>query len=302
MTTVTRTLANGTGGVRCRRRRLSREVRYLVFRSLTARCLFAFLAVDLLFSGMVAFAYAQLMEIHTNLGKVLVLLAVLVAVFVRFGPLGVLRAGFPPVEELSIERITLPAPQKLTIAGSGNMTADKLAPDAQVSIAGSGRPEVAAVSPLHGAVPKLQKFIVSGTFKSGLFEYDSKFVYASLAAMQALPADLYEAAEIDGAPRARQFWQITVPLLRPTVIFTVIISTIYGLQLFTEPLMFTSGSGALGGGSLGQFQTVTMFVVEAMRAHQRWGYAATAGLVLLVLILVVAAINFALVRRLGSER
>lgn len=45
-------------------------------------------------------------------------------------------------------------------------------------------PEVAAVSPLHGAVPKLQKFIVSGTFKSGLFEYDSKFVYASLAAMQ----------------------------------------------------------------------------------------------------------------------
>jgi cellobiose transport system permease protein len=123
-----------------------------------------------------------------------------------------------------------------------------------------------------------------------------------LAAMQVIPADLYEAAEIDGASRARQFWQITVPLLRPTVIFTVIISTIYGLQLFTEPLMFTSGSGALGGGTLGQFQTVTMFVVEAMRAHQRWGYAATAGLVLLVLIVVVAAINFALVRRLGSER
>ncbi|MFN2419793.1 MAG: FtsX-like permease family protein [Gemmatimonadota bacterium] len=45
-------------------------------------------------------------------------------------------------------------------------------------------PEVAAVSPLHGTVPKLQKFILAGTFKSGLFEYDSKFVYASLPAMQ----------------------------------------------------------------------------------------------------------------------
>lgn len=45
-------------------------------------------------------------------------------------------------------------------------------------------PEVAAVSPLHGTVPKLQKFILAGTFKSGLFEYDSKFVYASLVAMQ----------------------------------------------------------------------------------------------------------------------
>jgi lipoprotein-releasing system permease protein len=45
-------------------------------------------------------------------------------------------------------------------------------------------PEAAVVSPLHGMVPKLQKFILAGTFKSGLFEYDSKFVYASLPAMQ----------------------------------------------------------------------------------------------------------------------
>lgn len=123
-----------------------------------------------------------------------------------------------------------------------------------------------------------------------------------LAGMQAIPNDLYEAAEIDGASRARQFWQITVPLLRPTIIFTVIISTIFGLQLFAEPVMFTSGTGALGGGSLGQFQTVTMFVVEAMRSHQRWGYAATGGLALLLMIVVVAAINFLLIRRLGTER
>lgn len=45
-------------------------------------------------------------------------------------------------------------------------------------------PEVASVSPLHGTIPKLQKFILAGTFKSGLFEYDSKFVYVSLAALQ----------------------------------------------------------------------------------------------------------------------
>jgi lipoprotein-releasing system permease protein len=45
-------------------------------------------------------------------------------------------------------------------------------------------PEVASVSPLHGTIPKLQKFELAGTFKSGLFEYDSKFVYVSLAALQ----------------------------------------------------------------------------------------------------------------------
>jgi lipoprotein-releasing system permease protein len=45
-------------------------------------------------------------------------------------------------------------------------------------------PEVASVSPLHGTIPKLQKFVLAGTFKSGLFEYDSKFVYVSLVSLQ----------------------------------------------------------------------------------------------------------------------
>lgn len=119
-----------------------------------------------------------------------------------------------------------------------------------------------------------------------------------LAAMQAIPKDLYEVAEIDGASRTRQFWQITVPLLQPVIIFTVIISTIGGLQLFVEPLMFTSGSGALSGGSLGQFQTVTMYLVQTMRSFNQWGYAATIALVLFVLIVIVSMINFLLIRRI----
>jgi len=65
----------------------------------------------------------------------------------------------------------------------GYLLADRLAafPGDTITLT---TPEVAAVSPLHGTIPKLQKFIVSGTFKSGLFEYDSKFVYTSLSAMQ----------------------------------------------------------------------------------------------------------------------
>ena len=63
-----------------------------------------------------------------------------------------------------------------------------------------------------------------------------------LAAMQAVPRDLYEAASIDGASPCRQFWSITVPMLRPTIIFVTIISTIGGIQLFTEPLLFNSGA------------------------------------------------------------
>ena len=59
-----------------------------------------------------------------------------------------------------------------------------------------------------------------------------------LAAMQSIPEELYEAAAVDGARRWRQFLHVTVPMLRPTIIFTVIISTIGGLQLFTEPYLF----------------------------------------------------------------
>lgn len=123
-----------------------------------------------------------------------------------------------------------------------------------------------------------------------------------LAAMQAIPKDMYESAELDGASRARQFWQITVPLLKPTIIFTVIISTIGGLQLFVEPLMFTSGSGAIRGGSTGQFQTMNMYLVQTLRDFHEWGRAGAIALLLILLTVIVSAINFLLIRRISSDK
>lgn len=123
-----------------------------------------------------------------------------------------------------------------------------------------------------------------------------------LAAMQAIPKDMYESAELDGASRARQFWSITVPLLKPTIIFTVIISTIGGLQLFVEPLMFTSGSGAIRGGSTSQFQTMAMYLVETMRSFHQWGYAGTISVMLILLTVVVSLVNYLLIRRISSEK
>jgi cellobiose transport system permease protein len=123
-----------------------------------------------------------------------------------------------------------------------------------------------------------------------------------LAAMQSIPRDLYESAELDGASRSTQFWRITVPLLAPTIIFTAIISTIGGLQLFTEPLMFSGGSGAIQGGSLHQFQTVTMYILELMFSRFRFGYAASAALVLFLLILVTSVVNYLIVRRINSVK
>jgi cellobiose transport system permease protein len=123
-----------------------------------------------------------------------------------------------------------------------------------------------------------------------------------LAAMQSIPQDLYESAELDGASRSRQFWQITIPMLRPTIIFTVIISTIGGLQLFTEPLMFSSGSNGISGGTQGQYQTVTMYIIQEMFSRFRFGYAATVAWVLFLLILITSVINYLIVRRINSVK
>jgi cellobiose transport system permease protein len=123
-----------------------------------------------------------------------------------------------------------------------------------------------------------------------------------LAAMQAIPDDLYEAASIDGAKPARQFFHITIPMLRPTIIFTVIISTIGGLQLFTEPYLFEPLHYGATGGSDRQYQTVAMYLYEKAFAGSqfKFGYASAIAWCLFLLIAVISAINFLIVRRIRS--
>ena len=64
-----------------------------------------------------------------------------------------------------------------------------------------------------------------------------------LAALQTIPADIYEAATMDGAGRLQQFFHITLPSLKPMIFFGVTLSVIGGLQLFEEPFILTGGRG-----------------------------------------------------------
>jgi cellobiose transport system permease protein len=123
-----------------------------------------------------------------------------------------------------------------------------------------------------------------------------------LAAMQAIPDELYEAAAIDGARAWRQFLHVTVPMLRPTIIFTVIVSTIGGLQLFTEPYLFEPLRYGSTGGSARQYQTVAMYLYEKAFASSqfKFGYASAVAWCLFLLIAVVSTINFLIVRRIRS--
>lgn len=118
-----------------------------------------------------------------------------------------------------------------------------------------------------------------------------------LAAMQSIPKELYEAAVVDGASRIRQFRSITVPMIRPAILFTVIVSTIAGMQLFTEPLIFGQGGFAIAGGSLRQFQTLSMFMFEKAFRDFDMGYGSAVAWMIFLMIMVLVLVNFLVTRR-----
>ncbi|MFI7388061.1 carbohydrate ABC transporter permease [Streptomyces sp. NPDC049813] len=123
-----------------------------------------------------------------------------------------------------------------------------------------------------------------------------------LAAMQAVPRELYESAMVDGAGRLLTFRRITLPSIRPTLLFTVVISTIGGLQLFAEPFLFDSQANAEGG-TEHQFQTLTLMLYKYGFINNDAGYASAISWVLFLVIALVAALNVFLTRRLsGSDR
>jgi cellobiose transport system permease protein len=116
-----------------------------------------------------------------------------------------------------------------------------------------------------------------------------------LAAMQSISNDLYEAAAIDGASRWQQFRHVTIPSLRPTILFTVIISTIGATQLFGEPLLFGGINGHVGGSSR-QYQTLGLLLYDEGWYNYKLGYASAVAWTMFVIIVIAVLINATLAR------
>jgi cellobiose transport system permease protein len=121
-----------------------------------------------------------------------------------------------------------------------------------------------------------------------------------LASLQAIPFELYEAASVDGASRWRQFWHITVPSLRPVIIFTVVVSTVGALQLFGEPLLFDATRSANGGADR-EFQTSVLYLYQQFWFNGRYGYASAIAWGLFLVIVVIVVVNLLIARRIHSE-
>ncbi|MCX2724616.1 carbohydrate ABC transporter permease [Roseibium salinum] len=110
-----------------------------------------------------------------------------------------------------------------------------------------------------------------------------------LAGLRGIPRDLYEAAEIDGTSKWRQFWRITLPMLAPVVFFNLVLQTIEAFKTFTSAFIISNGTGAPADSLL--FYTVYLFN-EAFKFF-RMGYASALAWVLLIIIAAFTALAFA---------
>ncbi|MBA2449104.1 MAG: sugar ABC transporter permease, partial [Chloroflexi bacterium] len=111
-----------------------------------------------------------------------------------------------------------------------------------------------------------------------------------LAGLGAIPQSVYEAAKIDGATWWHEFWYVTLPLLRPTMLLVVVIQVIASFQVFGQVFVITTG------GPGDTTRTVIQYVYEAAFVNQRLGDGSAAAWVLFVVILIFSVVQFRVLR------
>lgn len=155
---------------------------------------------------------------------------------------------------------------------------------------------IAFLAELAGLTPPVNGFLYDS--RTALFAIMGMDVWMSLgyfmliflAGLKSIPDELYEAAEIAGASSLRTFWSVTLPLLRPVMVFVIVINSIKSFQVFVEIFVMTRG----------KFDTATgvYFVYEeGLTTAFRMGYASAAAYVLFVIIGIFSVLQFLALKR-----
>jgi multiple sugar transport system permease protein len=111
------------------------------------------------------------------------------------------------------------------------------------------------------------------------------------AGLQSIPGHFYEAAAIDGATPLRQFWNVTIPLLSPSIFFALVMTLITSFQVFDQVFILTAG------GPGASTTTLVLYTYQNGFTYFRMGYAATVSTILFLLIMAVTLGQFFLQRR-----
>ncbi|MGE5576764.1 MAG: carbohydrate ABC transporter permease [Syntrophothermus sp.] len=111
-----------------------------------------------------------------------------------------------------------------------------------------------------------------------------------LAALQSIPAELYEAADIDGAGGWQRLWRVTLPLLRPTLVFVSVMLFIGGFNVFISPLLLT------GGEPLHQTEVLLLYMYRQAFDFLDFGYGAALSYMLAIFIFIISFIQIRFLR------
>ncbi len=107
-----------------------------------------------------------------------------------------------------------------------------------------------------------------------------------LAALQAVPRELIEAATVDGASTFGCFWNVTVPMISPAIFFNLVVLLVETIQIFTPPFIATQG------GPMNSTYTIVMYIYDQAFSNLRFGYSSVLSIMLLCVILCVTWLQF----------
>ncbi|HRA01485.1 MAG TPA: sugar ABC transporter permease, partial [Thermoflexales bacterium] len=108
--------------------------------------------------------------------------------------------------------------------------------------------------------------------------------------LQTIPPELHEAAEIDGATSAQRFFGITLPLLRPTIVFVMVTLLIGGFNVFISIYLMT------GGGPLHRTESILTYMYDQAFNQLQFGYAAALSYILAIIVFLVSALQIKFLR------
>ncbi|MFJ8110488.1 carbohydrate ABC transporter permease [Streptomyces sp. NPDC096132] len=125
-----------------------------------------------------------------------------------------------------------------------------------------------------------------------------------LAGLQTIPGELYEAARMDGAGPVQTFFRITLPMMRPVLLFVLVVSTVTGLQSFSEPqvlLQTTANDSTYAGGPGHSGQTMVLYFFQQTFDNNDFGYGAAVAWGIFLVVILFSIVNWRLVQRRGED-
>ena len=122
------------------------------------------------------------------------------------------------------------------------------------------------------------------------------FMFIILGALQSIPQDVYEAADVDGANRWRQLVSITVPLLRPAIMPAIILSSITTFQMFNTVWLITAGGPVTAVGKPGATEFVMLYVYKRAFQQNLVGLSSAFGMLIFILLFVLVLLNLRVTR------